>query len=192
MIYVIEHLEEELGEWCLIEYEHISKIVGAGNLWITNLRGMNGKEKLEKFSKVFDEEAINIIGDSDEVGILDPEVEKTLRRSDCFKIKYFVFGGILGDYPPRKRTEKELSWKFEKARKFNLGREQMATDNAVYVVSQIVKGRELEDIEFVDGISIKINSILTTELPFKYVKVKGKGLISEKLVKYVKRKDGEE
>ena len=37
-IYVIEHLEPKLWEWCEIEYESISKIVGKENLWFTNIK----------------------------------------------------------------------------------------------------------------------------------------------------------
>ena len=35
-IYVIEHLEPRIYRWCVIEYKHISKIVGKENLWFTN------------------------------------------------------------------------------------------------------------------------------------------------------------
>ena len=37
MKFIIEHLEPELYDWCLIEYEHISKIVGKENLIFTNI-----------------------------------------------------------------------------------------------------------------------------------------------------------
>ena len=38
MIYIIEHLEPKLWEWCILEYEHISQTVGKDNLWFTNIR----------------------------------------------------------------------------------------------------------------------------------------------------------
>ncbi len=38
MKYIIEHLEPELFEWCLIEYEHISKLVNEDNLIFTNIK----------------------------------------------------------------------------------------------------------------------------------------------------------
>ncbi len=37
MKFIIEHLEPELYPWCLIEYKHISKIVGKNNLIYTNI-----------------------------------------------------------------------------------------------------------------------------------------------------------
>src|SRR3989344_4588506 len=37
-IYIIEHLEQKLWPWCVIEYKHISKIAGKNNLWFTNIK----------------------------------------------------------------------------------------------------------------------------------------------------------
>ena len=48
MKFVIEHLESELYEWCLIEYEHISKIVGKDNLTFTNIKSED-KKKLRDY-----------------------------------------------------------------------------------------------------------------------------------------------
>ena len=62
-----------------------------------------------------------------------------------------MFGGILGDYPPRKRTKEELKLKCERR---NLGKEQMATDNAVFVVKEILNGRKISDLKFQDGVEI--------------------------------------
>ena len=35
MKFIIEHLENEVYEWCLIEYENMSKVVGKENLIFT-------------------------------------------------------------------------------------------------------------------------------------------------------------
>ena len=48
MKFIIEHLEKKLFEWCLIEYEHISKIVGKNNLIITNVK-KSDLSKLKSF-----------------------------------------------------------------------------------------------------------------------------------------------
>lgn len=62
-------------------------------------------------------------------------------------MKVFVFGGILGDHPPRDRT-KLLRADIETLR--NLGQPQLSTDTAVLVSKLIlVNGMELEKIPFV-------------------------------------------
>ena len=43
-----------MWEWCVIEYKNISKIVGAGNLWFTNVP-LKDFAKVKKFGKVFSE-----------------------------------------------------------------------------------------------------------------------------------------
>lgn len=38
--------------------------------------------------------------------LLDPKAEKELSPEDALEFDYFLFGGILGDDPPRDRTGK--------------------------------------------------------------------------------------
>src|SRR3989344_3510320 len=46
MKYIIEHLEEKVYPWCLLEYTHISTIVGKDNLIFTNIAKKHlGKEQ---------------------------------------------------------------------------------------------------------------------------------------------------
>lgn len=81
------------------------------------------------------------------VGLLDLRGEKELSPSDSSTMKVFVFGGILGDHPPRDRT-KLLRADIETLR--NLGQPQLSTDTAVLVSKLIlVNGMELEKIPFV-------------------------------------------
>lgn len=185
-IYIIEHLEPELGKWCLIEYAHISKIVGKNNLYFTNITNNKDARKLSKLGKVFKESVskLNLANSC----VLDPEAEKTLEPREAKKFQFFIFGGILGDFPPRKRTEIELTEKIKfKAEKRNIGKPQMSTDNAIYTVGQITKGKKLQDLKFQDTVSIKINKILTIELPYRYNLVNEKPLISKKLINHIKR-----
>ena len=53
MKFVIEHLEPELYDWCLIEYGHISRIVGRQNLIFTNIKNKKDADKLERYGNVF-------------------------------------------------------------------------------------------------------------------------------------------
>ena len=185
-IYVIEHLEPELWPWCLIEYKHISKIVGKKNLWFTNIKEKDRK-KLVGLGKVF-LESVRDMGLSNSC-ILDPEADETLSPSNSSKYDYFIFGGILGDYPPKKRTKDELSKFLPDVKRFDIGKEQMSTDNAVYTVKMILSGRKLGELKFQDNVEIKIDKIQSTQLPYRYNLVNGKPLISKELIRFIKNKD---
>ncbi|MEK6949133.1 MAG: RNA methyltransferase, partial [Nanoarchaeota archaeon] len=139
MKFIIEHLEPELYDWCLIEYEHISKIVGKDNLTFTNIKNKKEQNKLKKYGEVYGKSISELKlnnSKSKNICILSQYSEKTLKTSDKNKFEYLVFGGILGDNPAKKRTI-DLTKKLEKeglnfeAR--NLGEKQMPTDTAVYV-----------------------------------------------------------
>ncbi len=185
-IYIIEHLEPQLFEWCLIEYEHISKIVGKRNLWFTNIKSKD-KKKLERLGRVFPKSIKEI--KLNNACILDPEAKNLLKPESNFD--YYIFGGILGDYPPKKRTEIELTHFIKNAETRNIGKEQMSTDNAVYTVKQIAeKGKKFEKLKFVDGNNIKINEFETVELPYRYNLINRKPLMSPKIIKYLKNKKG--
>jgi ribosome biogenesis SPOUT family RNA methylase Rps3 len=185
-IYIIEHLEPELWEWCLIEYESISKIVGKERLWFTNIKNAKDAKRLERFGKVFKESVKEM--KLDNACVLDPEVPKTLNPREAKSFSYFIFGGILGDYPPRKRTKEELTKYLGKIDKRNIGKKQFSTDNAVKVVSLIESGKKFEDIETIDNAEIKINKIESIELPFTYVYENGKPFMSDKIIAYLKKK----
>ncbi len=186
-IYIIEHLEPKLWKWCLMEYKHISQLVGKRNVWFTNLK--KGSAELQKYGKV--------IGDSvtklklAKVCVLDPEAAKVLTPQDALKFDYFVFGGILGDDPPQKRTKPELTSKFKyPIETRNIGSKQMSTDNAVAVVQKIVKGRQFEELPFQDGIEIELKEGESVMFPYRYLLVEGKPLVSKELVEYLRRKRG--
>jgi len=186
-IYVIEHLEPEIYPWCLIEYRNISRIVGKNNLWFTNIKETN--KNLENLGRVISESVISL--NLKNACILDPEAGKTLSPNEAKKFDYYIFGGILGDYPPRKRTSQELTSKINaetKAEVRNIGKKQFSTDNAVLVVKEIVSGKKLSDMKFSDKIVIPINKIESIELPYCYPIVNGKPQISGELVKFLKNK----
>jgi len=186
-IYIIEHLEPKLWPWCIIEYEHISKIVGKNNLWFTNIKNKKDAKLLKNYGKVLPVSVSKL--NLKNACVLDPETPKTLSPIEAKKFRYFIFGGILGDYPPKKRTRKELT-QFINADVRNIGKKQMSTDNAVYTVSQIVKGKSLSDMKFKDKITVTINKIESVILPYRYNLVKGKPLMSNKIINYLKRKKG--
>lgn len=187
-VYIIEHLEPKLYKWCLIEYESISKIVGKNNLWFSNVKNNNEKKKLIRYGKVINQSIKKLTLDNKNACILDPEAKKLLTPKEAKKFKYFILGGILGDFPARKRTKKELTKFIPRAKQRNIGKEQFSTDNAVLVVNLIEKGRNFKDIKTIKNPEIKINDIESIILPFTYVSRKNKPFMSRKIIKYLKRK----
>jgi ribosome biogenesis SPOUT family RNA methylase Rps3 len=185
-IFIIEHLEQELWPWCVIEYKHISEIVGKENLWFTNIHEKDSK-KLEKYGSVFNKSVKKM--DLKYSCVLDPESPDELTPENSSSFKYFIFGGILGDYPPKKRTKEELTSLMKSIRAFNIGKEQMSTDNAVYTVKQIISGKNLSSLPFQNNVEIKIDKIMSTQLPYKYNLVNGKPLISKELIEFIKERD---
>ena len=191
-IFIIEHLEPRLSRWCLIEYRHISKIVGKRNLWFANMKLKKDREKLKRYGRAIKESVskLNLKNSC----VFDPDARKTLPPKEARKFRYFIFGGILGDYPARKRTKKELTSHIKNAAKSiaarNIGKKQFSTDNAVYVVKQIAKGKNIKNLKFKDRIEIQKNKVESFILPYRYVMLNGKPLISRELIKFLKKKKG--
>ena len=94
----------------------------------------------------------------------------------------------MGDYPPRNRTKNELTKFLLGAEIRNLGKNQLSTDNAVFVLKKILDGFSLNNLKFQNGAVIKINKVESIELPYYYPLINGKPRISKKLVAYLKKK----
>lgn len=189
MKFVIEHLEAELHEWCLAEYVHISKIAGRENLIFTNIKNQRDAARLKKLGAVFEKNLREL--NFQDICVLSQYSKETLKTIDKNEFKYFVFGGILGDNPAKKRTD-EITDELKKAKiKFeerNLGNVQMPTDNAVYAAKRILDGSKLSDLKFIDEVEIEINENESVTLPFRYVVDNNKLVISEKLVEHLRKR----
>src|SRR3989338_2411493 len=183
-IYIIEHLERRVWKWCIYEYEHISQTIGKKNLWFTNVK--RGSKVLSKYGSVFRGSVRDM--KLDKACVLDSDGKKTLSPKEARGFRYFIFGGILGDHPPRKRTRKELTKFISNAIVRDIGKRQMATDNAVYVVHEIEGGTLLKKMKFKQGVRIRINKIESTDLPYRYALVNGEPFMSNRVVTYLKRK----
>lgn len=177
----------------MIEYEHIHELLGKDRerIWFTNLKTEENMKKLGNFGRTFLESIRSM--NLKNICILDPEAEQTLKPEENPRFEFYVFGGILGDHPPKKRTAKELT-KFlpESAEKRNIGKKQMSTDNAVYTVFQIAeKGKKFDELKFKDEVEIEINDVESVELPYRYnIDEKGGIFMSPKIVEYLKKKQG--
>lgn len=177
---IIEHLEEELYPWCLLEYKHISQIVGRKNLIFTSIKPAQ-KTKLKLLGKVESKSVLDM--NLGKTGFLDPEAKKELSPEDKFDC--LVFGGILGDYPPRQRTAEWLAGRRVETR--NLGKEQMATDTAVYVAKRITEGKRLNEIKFLDELHLATGKGEEVILPYRYVLEKGKPVLAKGFLQFVKK-----
>ena len=179
--FIIEHLEEEVYDWCFLEYKSMSKSVGKENLIIANIKNAEDRKKLEPYAEVKEESVLDLKFNN--ICLLDMDAEKELSPEDNFE--NLIFGGILGDNPPQKRTVKFLS--SLKAEKRHLGKMQMATDNAVLTAKIITDGKKFSEIKFIDNPSITMEEGMDLELPYRFVEVNGKPFISEELLFHIKK-----
>jgi ribosome biogenesis SPOUT family RNA methylase Rps3 len=178
MKYVIEHMEAGFTEWVTLEYYTIIQEVGAENLILTSLPSTLKESdiplKLRDAGLQWTTKEVTEIGTSElpivknRVCLLDPSAEVDLVPEDAGNFDYFVFGGILGDHPPRDRTgELRRKYGFEGRR---LGDKQMTTDTAVRTTQLIVdKKIKFEDVKFIDYPEFRFNKYEATEMPFRYV-----------------------
>ena len=102
MKYVVEHMEPELHEWCILEYTHIIDKVGIDNVLITNLSPTNELIPASwKGLEITEESFFDLIKRKNTpmsaVVLLDSEAPQQLHPSDSNAFEYFLFGGILGD-----------------------------------------------------------------------------------------------
>lgn len=202
MKYIIEHMEEGFSEWVILEYAQVIRDLGAENLILSSLPKGTTEDKIPK--KLRDmglqwttkdlshihEDIPNVEPMKDgRVCLLDPRAETDLQPTDASEFDYFVFGGILGDHPPRDRT-KELKDAYPNllvGRR--LGDKQMTTDTAIRTTQIIIqKQTKFEDIIFFDYPEFKFNKYEATEMPFRYVTdANGKPILPEGMLELIKR-----
>jgi len=181
--FIIEHLDKKLYKWCLLEYKHIGQTVGKNNALFTNIK--KNKNTIEKFARATNKRVSQL--KLFNVCILDPEAKKQLTPKDAKKFDFFIFGGIMGDYPPRKRT-REI--KYNSAERRNLGKAQMSTDTAVLVTKMIHDGMPIEKIKFQDKLTIPMKEGEEIELPYRYVLKNGKPVLPKGLLTMLKTQKG--
>lgn len=181
-LFVIEHLEQRMWHWCILEYKNISCIVGKKNLLLTN----TNSKALEDFAEI--RSASVAKAHFLNPCILDPAASKTLNPNDAVGFDAFIFGGILGDDPPRERTKDEL--KLVQGARRNLGKAQMSTDTAVRVTWEILNGKPLSTLKFQNGITIEIAKGEEILLPYKYRVENGHVLLAQGLVEFLRKKKG--
>ena len=170
--FVVEHLDPELGPWSKLEYKAIadeSRQAGCNFILSSvpnsllegdELQGVRADVRTESIESYFADR-------NGRICLLDPQAEQELNPADTKQFDVFLFGGILGDDPPRDRTS-ELRKKGFAGRR--LGPTQMTTDTAVRVTRMVVvQQTELDKIPYVDFPELQLNEHESTEMPFRYV-----------------------
>lgn len=192
--YVIEHMEEDedtskaIPKWVELEYMHMRTLAGPGaRVHFTHLSQSSCKTLGSLFASRGDrtqladasahqESVMDLMKASgvplEKVCLLDPKAERELSPEDGDgRFEWFLFGGILGDDPPRDRTGELRVLGFPTR---HLGPVQMTTDTALGVTKLVVQDKvPLSKIPYVDHPTIVFNSKESVEMPFRYITQNG-------------------
>jgi ribosome biogenesis SPOUT family RNA methylase Rps3 len=144
--FIVEHLDPELGPWSELEYLAIARETQDTNgSFILSSLPPTFKVPADLASNpAFTAEQRGVeelyAANKSKVCLLDPSAAKDLSPEDGDTFDAFLFGGILGDDPPRDRTSELRKKGFEGRR---LGPKQMTTDTAVRVTRIVVQDKGL-------------------------------------------------
>ncbi|KUJ15673.1 DUF431-domain-containing protein [Mollisia scopiformis] len=190
--YIVEHLDDELGPWSELEYVTIAKESheAGAKFCLSSIPSTLVLPEALKVVPGFTADGRSVetlyAEDKSRVCLLDPSATRELSPQDSEIFDVFLFGGILGDDPPRDRTSELRKKGFEGRR---LGPKQMTTDTAVRVTRLVVQEKvPLDDIEYIDYPELRINKNESTEMPFRYVKGKdGLSIMPEGMIDLIKK-----
>ncbi|CDJ41306.1 hypothetical protein, conserved [Eimeria tenella] len=184
MLYVIENVEEEIEQWCTLEYKHISETVGPSRAIFTSVPTRRGlplplSALRRQLADLQAQLRARVLPDSadtleelnwDRVLLLDMDADQELTVADADRFDAVLVGGILGNVPSDDRTAEVRKLRLSHAR--HLGPLQMTTNTAVLVSKIILEDKvSLKDIPMVDEPEIPAgpNSKESLVLPFRYV-----------------------
>jgi ribosome biogenesis SPOUT family RNA methylase Rps3 len=215
--FIVEHLDEELGPWSELEYIAIAKETKEteGQFILSSLPSTFPTPDALKQNSAFTAEHRGVeelyAADKSRVCLLDPAAAKDLSPKDGQTFEAFLFGGILGDDPPRDRTSELRRKGFEGRR---LGPKQMTTDTAVRVTRLVVQDKStltptgllitpprkatvltasigvvpLDEVDYLDYPELKFNEHESTQMPFRYVKgADGKPIMPQGMVELIQK-----
>ncbi|KAG9123982.1 hypothetical protein FRC07_013307 [Ceratobasidium sp. 392] len=184
--FVIEHMEEDDEEsktvppWVYLEYRQMITIAGASSsvlfthLSVSSKRALDSELASVNSSSKFEVHTAGVLDVMKQEGVelhrvclLDPKAGEALSPEDGDTFQWFLFGGILGDDPPRDRTSELRVLGFPTR---HLGSIQMTTDTALGVTKRVVVDKcQLESLPYVDHPTIRFNAKESVEMPFRYI-----------------------
>eukprot|EP00744_Colponema_vietnamica_P023341 GILI01033743.1.p1 GENE.GILI01033743.1~~GILI01033743.1.p1 ORF type:complete len:275 (+),score=80.08 GILI01033743.1:30-827(+) len=174
MRYLVEHLEDVMGEWCVLEYKHIAKLVGATNMLIANIPREHSKLLPSEIPCTVKSVAALEL-ECSRVCLLDMFSDKEICPEEKDVFRHYVFGGVLGDHPPKDKSGVIRSYCGGQFVRRVLGGRQMTLDTAVHFVKRIVEDQTpISAIPFEDDIHLKLDRFSTLRMPFRYM-LDGKG-----------------
>ncbi|ACS34616.1 hypothetical protein [Thermococcus gammatolerans] len=184
---VIEHLEE-ISNWVWLEYRHASEW-WKNKLIFTNVLPEE-REKLAKLGSVIGESVTRFPFDRSKIIVLDLQAEEELKPEDIDDDTIIVVGGILGDAVPRGRTKEFITSKMKGVKVRHIGKPQFSIDGASIVAKLIADGRRLEEIEYEENPTIKLDEFSEITLHYAVPKLDGKLLLTPGLIELQKRELG--
>jgi len=181
-ILAIEHCEQDLSPWLLLEYKHCAKL-WKNNLVFTRVTDKTTARTLLALGRAEAEKADTVFSGKHGI-ILDPQAKKPLIPHDCQASDVIVIGGLLGFEHPKGRTKTMIS-DISRFKTRHLGNIQLSIDGAAFVAKAIFLGMRLEDIEIAREVEIKHDSVHSTILPFGYPVIDNHLVITPGLVEYL-------
>jgi len=179
---IIEHCEQTLSEWLMLEYKHAAKI-WSGKLLFTRVTNIKATKVLRTLGSVKKENAKDLYAGKNCI-VLDPQAQRPLIPKDCANADALIVGGLLGYEKPQGRTKTLISTTSGFQTR-HLGPLQLSIDGAVFVIKAINLGLHLKDIEIAKEIEIIHDKVHSTILPFGYPIIDNKPVITPGLVEYL-------
>ncbi|CAG8629396.1 9819_t:CDS:2 [Ambispora leptoticha] len=166
-------MEDNIHEWCLLEYLNIAKFISPEYFYITKLspeaKSQLSQEPTLKECHLLTNDVNSMGIETERICLLDPASNDVLMTDDAEKFEYFLFGGILGDDPPKDRTSELRQFGFPTR---HLGPLQMTTDTALIVTKKIIEDSiALDQIPFIDFPEIKFDRTESVIMPFRYITI---------------------
>ncbi|WP_297489991.1 hypothetical protein [Thermococcus sp.] len=184
---VIEHLEE-ISDWLWLEYRHAAEW-WKDKLIFTNVRE-DEREKLAKLGSVITESVTRFPFDRSKLIVLDLQAEEELKPKDIDEDTMIVVGGILGDAVPRGRTREFITSRMEGVKVRHIGKPQYSIDGASIVAKLIAEGRRLEEVDYEENPTIRLDEFSEITLHYAVPKLDGKLLLTPSLIDLQKRELG--
>ncbi len=184
---IIEHLED-VSDWLWLEYSHVAEWWG-DRLIFTNVLPEE-RERLAKLGSVIGESVTRFPFDRSKMIVLDLQPEEELKPEDIEEDTIIVVGGILGDAIPRGRTREFITSRMEGVKARHIGKPQYSIDGASIVAKLIADGKRLEEIEYEENPTIKLDEFSEITLHYAVPKLDGKLLLTPGLIELQKRELG--